>query len=553
MPFSFIDIEERKNKLIWVLFAFLVFIYFLSAWILTTVVYIFLLSTSGRGLLTSSPFPPVSWIPKIFFLALVFAMAHWFFSVDDASSKIVKLFGAHGPDKDDRYHQQLSNIVDEVSVATGGRKFECVILPVYGVNAFSLDDLRGRAVIGVTEGLLARLNRAQLEAVIAHEAAHIITKDTLLKTIASSLFSIFDSICKKIQGGLSIDHSRHVTPFRSRRGSGLTVLLYLVSLILYALNKTVTMFISRQCEYRADAIAVRLTRNPLSLAEALYIISRGWRIGGSGFDALSSLFILNTNYSSLDEKEGVFSNLFSTHPPLNKRLGVLLDMSHSGFESLLDAKKRRAKHRHTRTQSVPVSEAKWHLANGKTWHGPFMAREILSLAWAKSDTFIRREGSQDMSLLWQDAELSSYLRENAGQSGSFLCPRCRAGLSKTQYEGVPVYQCAGCTGVLISDKKLPRVIAREERGFSDEVVKQAELLLETTKKGVNMRTIMKSKMQHEFSCPKCSETMMRRLYTLTYPIEVDSCSICKMTWYDKNELEIIQYLIEKVSLAKDIP
>ena len=111
----------------------------------------------------------------------------------------------------------------------------------------------------------------------------------------------------------------------------------IVSSILY-LGRMVTflmsMFISRLREFRADATAVRLTRDPLSLAEALYLIDtnlHGTRISGKN---LSAIFIVSPKKLWFEEEMGFFADLFSTHPPIKERLKILLDIAHSDISLL---------------------------------------------------------------------------------------------------------------------------------------------------------------------------------------------------------------------------
>ncbi len=244
MPFSFIEIEERKTKIIIFLFLFLILFYFFSAWILTLTVRILFLGrflTSSRRLFSLS----FNHLAVIFLISLIIGVSHWFISVSNTTEKILTLLGARPPDKEDTYHKRLINIIDEVSIALGGRKIDCVVLPVFGMNAFSIADFRNRAVIGVTEGLLSRLSRPQLEAVVAHEAAHIVSKDTLVKTIAVAIFSIYAAILDKLKSGMEGTTSSRY----GNRGGGISVyivIVYLVTAILHGLGKLISMFISRR-------------------------------------------------------------------------------------------------------------------------------------------------------------------------------------------------------------------------------------------------------------------------------------------------------------------
>src|SRR6185503_11744032 len=146
---------------------------------------------------------------------------------------------------------------------------------------FALSDFQGRHVIGTTEGVLSRLSRAQIEAIVGHEAAHVVSGDCLATTVTSSLFELYSGLLKGME--LMFRGSGR-SSYRSSRSSGrggggivaIIIVVYLLLLITKFLGYLLRMFISRQREYRADAIAVRLTRDPLSLAEALYAIGYHW-------------------------------------------------------------------------------------------------------------------------------------------------------------------------------------------------------------------------------------------------------------------------------------
>ncbi len=540
MPFTFIEIESRKNKTIPALFIFLVGFYFLGFYILAALIrgYFFLSAfVSGRGFFYFT----VEEFVYILLASLAAAGLQWYFTAYAMVDRLIETMEASVPDKQDSYHQMFSNVVEEVGVATGGRNIEAVVLPTVALNAFSVSDFNGRCCIGVTEGLLARLNRAQLEAVVGHEAAHIVAGDTLIKTVSVSLFGIYGAIlrgCAKSfeQSGVS-----------GKRGGGhpLIILIYAVSLILYGICKLVSMFISRECEYRADATAVRLVRDPLSLAQALYTIGRKWRGGGMGYEYLESLFISNPNYSALDEEETVIADLFSTHPPLRKRIQALTGMVHID-EGVLEREIDKARKPRSPLQEAPplIPETLWYAIHNGQWQGPYPAAELLQLPWLVQDTFIRKEGSQKTALLYEEREILDAAAVDGGSSTDMPCPRCRQALHRVTYEGAPVYHCALCKGYLTPQEKMPAIIMRQDQGYSDNLIRQAAKLQEMLARG---RFPDKLKVIYELPCPKCAVKMMRSFYNLAYPVEVDKCMRCNLIWFDRDELELLQYLIEKVT------
>jgi len=308
MPYSFTQIEEDKSKTIGLVFFSLIIFYFLSLWFIAVIVksYFGYQSLSGRG---SFHFSALNF-PQTFItlgFAVVIGYSHWQYTTLNLITKMLGVLNAERLNPNDTYHQMLQNIVEEVSVATGGKKMEVVVIPTIAMNTFAIADFSGRAVIGVTEGILARLTRAQIEAIVGHEAAHIATGDCLATTVTTSLFELYSGLLKGFELLLSGGGRGH-SSFRVR-GGGAVVLILLVSILLHLtrlLSKMVRLFISRQRVYRADAIAVRLTRDPLSLAEALYAIKYHWRGNGLPAQELEAIFTVNPTFSSLDERNGIF-------------------------------------------------------------------------------------------------------------------------------------------------------------------------------------------------------------------------------------------------------
>jgi Zn-finger nucleic acid-binding protein len=125
-----------------------------------------------------------------------------------------------------------------------------------------------------------------------------------------------------------------------------------------------------------------------------------------------------------------------------------------------------------------------------------------------------------------------------------LCPVCRQWLVIQEYEGLIVLNCAFCRGVLVENDKLPRIFTRREQPFTESVQRTAELLrqdLSRRRKGFNI--IIPT--LHPFPCPRCGKPLTRKFFSYAYHVEVDECRACKVTWFDQDELEILQYLIEQ--------
>jgi heat shock protein HtpX len=188
MPLTFIDIERRKSWRIGVFFFLLILLYFVIA--LAIVVSFYQVLTFPNFSIPGVLYEVRS-ILIIFCLSLIVASLHFIFSTLTTGDYVTKNLGAVQPDPEDGIHKRLMNILHEIHVVTGNKKrIECFVIPSLSVNALSVVDLRGKALIAITEGLLSRLSRAQLEAVMAHEAYHILSGDCLESTVAASLFGM---------------------------------------------------------------------------------------------------------------------------------------------------------------------------------------------------------------------------------------------------------------------------------------------------------------------------------------------------------------------------
>jgi len=181
-------------------------------------------------------------------------------------------------------------------------------------NAFATGNSPKNAVICVTTGLLNKLNRSELEAVIGHELSHIKNYDTRLMTIVSVLLGTLTIL---------INSTRRST-IKSKKNKDSSAIFQLLGLILIIfaplIARLIQLAISRQREYLADSAGVKLTRQPQSLISALQKISSDPNILAQASTATASLYITNPF------KGNKLASLFSTHPPIEKRIQALNQM-----------------------------------------------------------------------------------------------------------------------------------------------------------------------------------------------------------------------------------
>ncbi|MEW6007667.1 MAG: zinc metalloprotease HtpX [bacterium] len=562
MAFSFIEIEERKSRVIFLILALLILLYFLAAWMIGLVIKGWIILEEIRlGIdLKFSPFLTFKETPFAFGIAILVGIIHIRLSLKDIVNRLLKVLDARPLDEKDRYHKVLKNIVGEVCVACGGKRVGVRVIPTLAMNAFSLTNLEKEAVIGVTEGLVSRLSRPQLEAVIGHEMAHIALGDSVIATISSSIFGIYCAMLKGL--GEVIKGGGRQTPIVS-------IFIYGIAYFAKLLSSLMIVLISREREYRADAIAVRLTRNPLSLAEALYVISNHYT-GVKNSDGLSSIFFLNPERGKLDEKEDFFANLFSSHPPVDKRLKILLDMGRQDLSSLDNSIRKEKKpilKEDEGLKEVLKPKPCWFACCGGNWQGPFTILELSQLKWFTPETWVSQESQKERFYpAYKDKALNEIFKERTKEKSlsGYDCPKCKQSLVNIEYEGTTLFHCKFCKGMLVFETKLERVLSREERGFSERIVKLANLIQPSKPKPkIEIRPSIaelisfsrpKKKVEikppkgiDEFpplSCPKCQEEMKRMLYSYAYPVEIDRCLNCNSIWFDETELEILQYLVE---------
>jgi Zn-finger nucleic acid-binding protein len=127
-----------------------------------------------------------------------------------------------------------------------------------------------------------------------------------------------------------------------------------------------------------------------------------------------------------------------------------------------------------------------------------------------------------------------------------VCPACGAGLSDAPYEGIRIVVCASCEGRLVTSGQIAKILARREVAFSDDQRRLADLL---TNSGDTLRRAAvlgrgRSGVAHVL-CPRCAAPMMRRHYSYEYAVEIDQCGICDLSWFEKDELEALQLLVER--------
>lgn len=240
------------------------------------------------------------------------------------SDKIVlSMYKAQPVEKND--NPDLYNIIENLCITAGLPVPKIYIIPEAQPNAFATGRDAKHAVIAVTQGLLGRLNKSELQGVLAHELSHIGNKDMLLSTVVVIMAGIIAMLANMFLrvswfGGGRRDSDDN----RGNAGAILAIVGILAAILAPIAASLVQLAISRKREFLADADGALLTRYPEGLASALEKISADPTLMRVANDATSSLFI-DSPYKG-KQKTHWFTKLFMTHPPVEERIAALRNM-----------------------------------------------------------------------------------------------------------------------------------------------------------------------------------------------------------------------------------
>lgn len=492
---------------------------------------------------------------------------------------ILRRLQAVPPDMSDRCHIEFANILEEMRLAAGLPAVQGLVLPFMAMNSLALIEPDGTPVVVVTEGLLAAGTRDELQAAVAHELAHIIRGDALYVALVCSLAGLFE----KIRSALEPDDDSDLDGIQNpglpgrRRRSGYSSLLLPAAAFAGLVMRVLTGLISRQREFLADAAAVELCRSPESLARILVKAGLSNSFIGDFSASYAPLFMVNP---LADLSSG--SRLLQTHPPVQERVTVLAEMAHKKPEELIDDI-RAAEHRRENARTVvrpralfspwnedipeapavtspreaPVAgnappERVWLIRTaGNAWDGPLTTEELIDHPRFFSFAMVRNSPERIEAKAREFPQLRTAMRKKAagqgtaGDTGDHRCPRCKTMLVDSVYEGVPVMTCHSCGGRLVGMGGMDRIIIRKETAFSEGFRKKAGEYRTSMKHGAPPadRPSLK-RPSGKAACPCCGRPMIERPFNYEYFIPVDKCLTCCKMWFDTDELELLQYLVE---------
>jgi len=266
--------------------------------------------------------------PKAGFTGVIIATAIWFLLslVSFAGGDQILLSASNAVEVNHDDQPQLFNIVEEMKVAAGLPKMPRVyIIPDPAPNAFATGRSPQTASVAVTAGLLGRLNRDELQGVIAHEMSHILHRDILFVTLAGIMLGSIVLISQVFLRSMFYGGGRR--RYSSGKNAQAAVLMLIIALLAAILAPIMAQLLyfalSRKREYLADAGAARLTRYPEGLANALEKIAKDPSPQLAAANKVTApMFIVNPFKKGLQ-----LSDLTSTHPPISERIRILRNMA----------------------------------------------------------------------------------------------------------------------------------------------------------------------------------------------------------------------------------
>ena len=231
-------------------------------------------------------------------------------------------------------HPQLFNVVEEMKIAAALPKMPKIyIINDPAPNAFATGRSPETASVAVTAGLLGRLNRDELQGVIAHEVSHILHRDILFVTLAGIMLGSIVLLSQVFLRGMfySSMGGRGRRTSSGGKGGGYAAIVMLIIAIVAAILAPIMaqllyFALSRRREYLADAGAARLTRYPEGLARALEKIANDPSPQLAGANKVTAPMYIANPFKKKGQRK--LSDLTSTHPPITERIRILRNMTH---------------------------------------------------------------------------------------------------------------------------------------------------------------------------------------------------------------------------------
>ena len=265
--------------------------------------------------------------PALTLVALTFAIFQALLSYYGGASLVLASVQARELTPDTPQHQMVLDVVREMALAARMPVPKAYLMNDPSPNAFATGRNPNHSVVCVTQGLIDTMDREEVQGVLGHEMAHVRDYDIrtmmMIAVLVAGVAMLADFVYRSMwyTGTVGGGSSSREDDSRSGNGGALIGILVLVLAVLAPLfAQLLAMAVSREREYLADAASVEFTRNPRALLRALERIAQTESPLRNASRGTAHMFIVNPLQGARDDDEGLFANLFSTHPPLGRRI-----------------------------------------------------------------------------------------------------------------------------------------------------------------------------------------------------------------------------------------
>ena len=265
--------------------------------------------------------------PVLMVAALVFAGVQSIVSYYSGASLVLLSVHARPLTADSPKHEMVLDVINEMAIAARMPAPKPYLMDDPSPNAFATGRDPKHSVICVTQGLVDQMDREEMQGVIGHEMSHVADYDIrtmmMIAVMIGGIAMLSDFVYRWMFFGGFGGRGRSSDNRDNQAAMLITVAVIILAAVAPIFSQLLAMAVSRQREYLADASSVEFTRNPRALLRALEHLAKIESPLKQGTAGTAHLFMVNPREGVRDDSEGFFANLFSTHPPLSKRIARL--------------------------------------------------------------------------------------------------------------------------------------------------------------------------------------------------------------------------------------
>jgi len=283
--------------------------------------------------------------PMLTLIALGFGIFQSLLSYYGGTALVLASVQARELEPDTPQHQMVLDVVHEMALAARMPVPKAYLMNDPSPNAFATGRDPNHSVVCVTQGLIDTMDREEVQGVLGHEMAHVRDYDIrtmmMIAVLVAGIAMLADFVYRSmwytggVGGGERRSNSRDNDNNSGNAGALIGILVLVLAVLAPFFAQLLAMAVSREREYLADAASVEFTRNPRALLRALERIAQTESPLRNASRGTAHMFIVNPLQGARDDNEGFLANLFSTHPPLGRRIERLRALlNETGGEAL---------------------------------------------------------------------------------------------------------------------------------------------------------------------------------------------------------------------------